>query len=256
MSLRSRINGKTRRMRKLPSQKDFDKWWANKAANEPEPSYEDGMARNAETNAIYDYAANYPDEFTQDYNDFNKIGGYKKLHDVEMHDLKSDYYRELANPAGKYNGRQRRTLRKLARNEHNQASDKGFDMFENMGNIGGNDKISYQYVGPDGKSKNDYRRDVDPTDIMYGNARHAARQNVRHKDESYSYNNDLSPDYRIKDPYNEHENEEKGEWVRMPGNLGGFIRHDYHNNPVDDEASDFNQEPEDDYDDSEDEGEE
>ena len=250
MSKRSRMNGKTARMRKLPSQKDFDKWWANKAANEPEPSYKDGMARNAETNAIYDYAAQYPDEFTQDYNDFNKIGGYKKLHDVEMHNLKEDYYKELGAPGSKYNGKQRRTMRKLARNEHNLSTDKGFEMFDNMQNIGGNDKISYQYKGSDGNSKNDYRRDVDPTDIMYGNARHAARQNVRHKDESYSYNNDLSPDYRIKDPYNEHENEEKGEWVRMPGNLGGFIRHDYHDNPVDDEASDFNQEPEE-YDDDE-----
>ena len=79
---------------------------------------------------------------------------------------------------------------------------------------------------------------------MSHNADYSARQNVKHKDPSWSYNNDVGPDYRMKNPYNT----EEGEWMRYPPNPH-FIRHDDSDNPVDDDESDFNQPEE--YDDDE-----
>ena len=66
---------------------------------------------------MLDQANNYPDNFLQDYTDFQNAGGIKRLENAHKHMMKSRYYSELANPAGKYNGRQRRTLRRLAANE-------------------------------------------------------------------------------------------------------------------------------------------
>ena len=70
---------------------------------------------------MLDQANNYPDDFMNDYTDFQNAGGIKRLENAYTHNLKAHYYSELANPAGKYNGKQRRTLRKLARAEGNTA---------------------------------------------------------------------------------------------------------------------------------------
>ena len=63
---------------------------------------------------MQDQAINYPDDFMQDYTDFQNAGGMKRLEGMNTHLQKSRYYSELASPGGKYNGKQRRTLRRLA----------------------------------------------------------------------------------------------------------------------------------------------
>lgn len=252
MSKRSRMNGKTARMRKLPSQKDFEKWWANKAANAGDDRrYKEKLNEEYETDAMLDQARNYPDDFYQDYADFQNAGGIKRLENAQKHLEKSRYYSELANPAGKYNGRQRRTLRKLAANE-SRTSSQIHDTFNNkFGFEPSSSPASYEPSNHDLDGEWVAR---DPRDIMRYNANYSAYQNVRHKDPDWSYSHDVGPDYRIKDPYS---SQEAGDnWVRLPGPQQ-FIRHDDSDNPVDDDNSDFNQEPEeDDYNDDEDEGEE
>ena len=243
MSQRSRINGKTARMRKLPSQKDFDKWWANKAANagDDRPYFEKNR-EDYENSVMLDQANNYPDSFMQDYTDFQNAGGIKRLENAAKHRLKAQYYSELASPGGKYNGKQRRTLRKLS-NANTKTSQKIDDAFNKKFVSGaGISPASYTATNND----RGWWEDYDPRDIMSHNADYSARQNVKHKDPNWSYNNDVGPDYRMKNPYNT----EEGEWMRYPPNPH-FIRHDDSDNPVDDDESDFNQEEPEEYDDDE-----
>ena len=65
---------------------------------------------------MLDQARNYPDSFMQDYIDFQNAGGIKRLENAQKHLAKARYYSELANPAGKYNGKQRRTLKRMSAN--------------------------------------------------------------------------------------------------------------------------------------------
>lgn len=151
---------------------------------------------------MLDQANNYPDDFLQDYNDFQNAGGIKRLENAGKHQLKAQYYSELANPAGKYNGRQRRTLRRLAANETKTgfAIDDAFD--KKFGYGPSTSSATYEPT-----KSYDVFSGSDPRDIMNSNARYSAFQNVKHKDPSWSYNNDVGPDYRQKNPYNEEEGE-------------------------------------------------
>ena len=144
---------------------------------------------------MLDQARNYPDSFIQDYNDLQNAGGIKRLENARKHLEKARFYSEEANPL-KYNGKQRRTLKRMSTNASRTAMGIDDAFNKKFGYASSGSGASYEPTRANG-----VLADRDPRFIMHSNAKYSAYQNVRHKDPNWSYNNDVGPNYRQKDPY-------------------------------------------------------
>ena len=152
---------------------------------------------------MLDQANNYPDDFLQDYQDLQNAGGIQRLENAGKHQLKANYLSELASPGGKYNGKQRRTLRKLA-GANTRTSENIVDAFDKKFGYGpSTSSATYEPT-----KSYDAFSGSDPREIMNSNARYSAFQNVKHKDPNWSYSHDVGPNYRQKNPY---DSENEGE---------------------------------------------